>query len=123
MPLDKSTVLAVIRLARLKLPIESVPEASGTQEQLTAGASTEALETIPATGPMKAMVEEFAKIVDYMAILGEAQTAGVEPMYSPMLEPQPPRVDEHVTDPDRAEAILGQAPQRVGRYFSVPRIF
>ncbi|MDR1049607.1 MAG: Asp-tRNA(Asn)/Glu-tRNA(Gln) amidotransferase subunit GatC [Deltaproteobacteria bacterium] len=104
MPLDEKAVLAVVGLARLEPPER--PESDSA-----------------AADPVAAMVSEFAKIVDYMAILNEAETEGVEPMYSPMIEPQPPRPDEPRRDAGKADDILGQAPERVGRYFSVPRIF
>ncbi|MDR1297710.1 MAG: Asp-tRNA(Asn)/Glu-tRNA(Gln) amidotransferase subunit GatC [Deltaproteobacteria bacterium] len=104
MPLDEKAVLAVVRLARLDPPERPESDSGGAD-------------------PVAAMVSEFAKIVDYMAILNEAETEGVEPMYSPMIEPQPPRPDEPRRDADKADDILGQAPERVGRYFSVPRIF
>jgi aspartyl-tRNA(Asn)/glutamyl-tRNA(Gln) amidotransferase subunit C len=69
------------------------------------------------------MAEEFSKIVDYMAILDEADTEGVEPLYSPMLDPQPPREDVPRSEEGRSDAILREAPELVGRYFSVPRCF
>ncbi|MDR3135237.1 MAG: Asp-tRNA(Asn)/Glu-tRNA(Gln) amidotransferase subunit GatC [Deltaproteobacteria bacterium] len=98
MSIDENTAKTVASLARLELG-DSDP------------------------GRAKALVEEFSKIVGYMDILSEAPTEGVAPLYSPMVDPLPPRADEPVRDPQKADAILGQAPERVGRYFSVPRIF
>ncbi|MDR2368325.1 MAG: Asp-tRNA(Asn)/Glu-tRNA(Gln) amidotransferase subunit GatC [Deltaproteobacteria bacterium] len=72
---------------------------------------------------LKALVDEFSKIVAYMDILNGAPTEGVEPLYSPMTDPLPPRADEPARDGQKADELLGQAPERVGRYFSVPRIF
>jgi aspartyl-tRNA(Asn)/glutamyl-tRNA(Gln) amidotransferase subunit C len=68
------------------------------------------------------MVSEFEKIVGYMAILGEVDTAGVEPLYSPMIDPQPARPDVPREGPGIADELLAQAPERVGRLFSVPRV-
>ena len=102
MAIDENTARAVADLARLEL----------------AGPSGEIDQ-----GRLRALVEEFSKIVGYMDILAEAPTGGVEPLYSPMLDPQPPRPDVPSLDSRKAEAILDEAPERVGRYFSVPRIF
>jgi aspartyl/glutamyl-tRNA(Asn/Gln) amidotransferase C subunit len=102
MAIDEDTVRTVAKLARLDLA-----EAGGQVDQ----------------GHLKALVEEFSKIVGYMDILSEARTEGVEPLYSPMIDPQPPREDIPVRDGLKATEILEQAPERVGRYFSVPRIF
>ncbi|MDR0356700.1 MAG: Asp-tRNA(Asn)/Glu-tRNA(Gln) amidotransferase subunit GatC [Deltaproteobacteria bacterium] len=107
MSIDESTVRAVLGLARLELPGSS---AGGPNEEENRRA-------------VEVMVDEFSKIVDYMAILGEADVEGIEPLYSPMIDPQPPRPDEPVADPAKSEAILKEAPELVGRYFSVPRIF
>jgi aspartyl-tRNA(Asn)/glutamyl-tRNA(Gln) amidotransferase subunit C len=102
MAIDKTTVRTVADLARLELagPGGRIDEAS-----------TEAL------------VSEFVKIVGFIDVLAEAPTQGVEPLYSPMIDPQPPRADVPVTDARKADDILGEAPERIGRYFSVPRIF
>jgi len=69
------------------------------------------------------LLSEFNKIVSYMDILAEANTAGVEPMYSPMSEPLGPRVDGVGEEISKADKILEEAPDRFGRFFSVPRIF
>jgi aspartyl-tRNA(Asn)/glutamyl-tRNA(Gln) amidotransferase subunit C len=98
MGIDETTARAVAGLARLEL--------AGTDE-----------------GDVRALVEEFSRIVGYMDILAEADTEGVEPLYSPMVDPEPPRPDEPAWDGRKAEDILGQAPERVGRFFSVPRVF
>jgi aspartyl-tRNA(Asn)/glutamyl-tRNA(Gln) amidotransferase subunit C len=98
MSLDEGAARAVARLARLRLEEEGSDAAA------------------------EAMAEEFAKIVGYMDILSEVDTKGVEPLYSPMLDPQPPRPDVPRSGPGRADEILSQAPERVGRFFAVPRI-
>jgi aspartyl-tRNA(Asn)/glutamyl-tRNA(Gln) amidotransferase subunit C len=64
---------------------------------------------------------ELADIVKAMDILSEADVRGVEPLYSPLAEVAGPRPDE----PGRGaepEALLNQAPERVGRFFAVPKI-
>ncbi|MDR3153137.1 MAG: Asp-tRNA(Asn)/Glu-tRNA(Gln) amidotransferase subunit GatC [Deltaproteobacteria bacterium] len=68
---------------------------------------------------------DLAKIVGYMDILKECDTSGVEPMYSPMLDPQPPRPDEPRQGGGGAspDSILEAAPETFGRFFSVPRVF
>ncbi|MDR2455865.1 MAG: Asp-tRNA(Asn)/Glu-tRNA(Gln) amidotransferase subunit GatC [Deltaproteobacteria bacterium] len=99
MSLDDKAAKTVARLARLSLGGDAASDAE-----------------------TEAMVSEFAKIVGYMDILGEADAKGVEPMYSPMIDPQPARPDIPREDPSKADEILAQAPELVGRFFSVPKI-
>ena len=64
---------------------------------------------------------ELAGILKAMEVLNEAEVSGVEPLYSPQAEVAGPRPDE----PGRGaepEALLNQAPERVGRFFAVPKI-
>ena len=69
------------------------------------------------------LVAEFGKIVGYMDILSEADTLGVEPLYSPMLEPQEPREDvPREGGEDKSEWILRGAPMTFGMFFAVPKI-
>jgi aspartyl-tRNA(Asn)/glutamyl-tRNA(Gln) amidotransferase subunit C len=103
MGIDETAARAVALLARL---------------ELGGGAKGE-----EAAGRLEALVAEFSKIVSYMDILSEADAEGVEPLYSPMVDPQPPREDAPAADAGKADDILGQAPERIGRYFSVPRVF
>jgi aspartyl-tRNA(Asn)/glutamyl-tRNA(Gln) amidotransferase subunit C len=103
MPIDENTVRKIASLARLELGGGQGQEVDPDRERV--------------------LIEEFTKLVGYIDILSEAQTDGVEPLYSPMLEPQPPRSDEVARDQEKADSILDGAPERVGRYFSVPRIF
>jgi aspartyl/glutamyl-tRNA(Asn/Gln) amidotransferase C subunit len=85
--------------------------------------SGEILEEDESKKAKEQLLSEFNKIVTYMDILAEAKTDGVEPMYSPMLEPLGPRLDIPGEEKSKAENILEQAPDRIGRFFSVPRIF
>jgi aspartyl-tRNA(Asn)/glutamyl-tRNA(Gln) amidotransferase subunit C len=71
---------------------------------------------------LEKMASDFGRIVEYMNILAEVDTSGVEPMYSPMVDPVGPRPDEpRARDEGLADDILAQAPERAGRFFSVPR--
>ena len=99
MSLDDKAARTVAKLARLSLGDEEASEDS-----------------------IKAVVEEFAKIVGYMDILGEADASDVEPLYSPMIDPQPARPDIARDGPGKADEMLAQAPELVGRLFSVPKI-
>ncbi|MDR2443733.1 MAG: Asp-tRNA(Asn)/Glu-tRNA(Gln) amidotransferase subunit GatC [Deltaproteobacteria bacterium] len=101
MSIDERTARAIARLARLSLDSD---EAENSQNDLAK------------------LVEDFSKIVGYMDILNEAETNGVEPLYSPMLEPEPPRPDVPRANEGVADLLLSQAPEKVGRYFSVPKI-
>ena len=95
MPLDKKTVERTVELARLR--IDPDPSAAAR------------------------LAEELAGIVKAIDILSEADTQGVEPLYSPMMEVAGPRPDE----PGRGaepEALLKQAPNLAGRFFAVPKI-
>ncbi len=64
---------------------------------------------------------EMDNIVSYMDILAEADTSGVEPLYSPMIEPQMPREDIPQNS-GLAEDLLNQSPERWGDFFTVPKI-
>lgn len=60
-------------------------------------------------------------ILAYMDKLNELDTAGIEPMYTPLDQPGPLRED--LTRKDFARArILENAPETDGEYFIVPRI-
>ncbi|MDR2140646.1 MAG: Asp-tRNA(Asn)/Glu-tRNA(Gln) amidotransferase subunit GatC [Deltaproteobacteria bacterium] len=97
MPVQPDIAEAMARLARLGL--EPEPEAH------------------------QRLARDFERIVAYMDILAELDTQAVEPLWSPMVEPLGPRADEpREPDPKKTQAILDQAPESVGRFFSVPRI-
>ncbi|MDR3203792.1 MAG: Asp-tRNA(Asn)/Glu-tRNA(Gln) amidotransferase subunit GatC [Deltaproteobacteria bacterium] len=95
--LDEKSAKAVAELARLEL-VDSDSHSRGN------------------------IVDDFVKIVGYMDILAHAQTEGVDPLYCPIIEAQPPRADEPKSRPGLADKILEEAPERVGRFFAVPRI-
>ncbi len=101
MPIDLETVLHTAELARL---------------DLTRGLSPE-----EAPAALAKLAEEMAGIVGHIDILGEVDTTGVEPLYSPMLEPIGPRADRPANG-EITEDILAQAPDRFGQFFAVPKI-
>jgi aspartyl/glutamyl-tRNA(Asn/Gln) amidotransferase C subunit len=105
MPVDVKTAEAMAQLARLTLGAGS-------------GGG-------PSPGEARRLAGEFSKIVGYMDILDGCPVEGVEPMYSPMLEPQPPRGDEPLGEDERAglaDAILDGSPMLSGRFFVVPKV-
>lgn len=101
MPIDLKTVLRTAELARLDL-------ASGLTEA----------EAPPA---LNKLADELAGIVGHIDILSEADTEGVEPLYSPMIDPPGPRPDEPL-DNRNIEEMLDQAPDRLGNLYVVPKI-
>ncbi|MDR1081747.1 MAG: aspartyl/glutamyl-tRNA amidotransferase subunit C [Deltaproteobacteria bacterium] len=110
MAVDAGTARAIADLARL-----SLARGAGETEGPGPGGDSADLERVAG---------EMSKIVGYMEILNECATEGVEPMYSPMTDPQPPRADEpRETGVGSGDWILDGAPETFGRFFSVPRIF
>lgn len=93
MPIAKADVAAMASLARLDLPDATMERFAGQLDQ----------------------------VLDYMAKLAELDTAGVEPLYSPVEQPAPLRPDEAVREFDRQD-ILANAPRSDGRFFIVPKI-
>ncbi|MDR1487063.1 MAG: Asp-tRNA(Asn)/Glu-tRNA(Gln) amidotransferase subunit GatC [Deltaproteobacteria bacterium] len=106
MALDEATAKDIARLARLRI--------TNSEQGVADDQEVKALDTL---------VAEFSKIVGYMDILAQADTTGVEPLYSPMVEPLPPREDQPRTTENNSDSLLQNAPERIGRYFSVPRVF
>ena len=105
MAVDIKTAENIAELARLELTLGIPPE--------------EAPETL------RKLTEEFSRIVAYMDILSEIDTEGVEPLYSPMAEPEKPRED--APPPlelrrEKAEKILELSPLVSGRFFIVPKV-
>lgn len=105
MPIDIKTAKGIADLARLDLTL-------GIREE-------DHEETL------SKITEEFSKIVGYMDILEELDTTSVEPMYSPMKEPEAPRKDEPFDEDSQranAERILSLSPLVSGRFFVVPKV-
>ena len=60
-------------------------------------------------------------ILDYMETLGEVDTTGVEPIYSPVEHHTVLREDT-AADEFAREEVLGNAPDTDGAYFKVPKV-
>ena len=93
MSLDTKDLLHLCRLSRLE------PDASAQEE----------------------MAQQCSRILAYMDKLAEVNTAGVEPLYSPVIHESAFRDDIAERRAERA-AILADAPQTDGSFFIVPRI-
>ncbi len=75
--------------------------------------------------PDEATLEKFSAqcgdILKYMDILSEVDTAGVEPLYSPVAHDKVTREDREERRWDRSQ-VLANAPESDGQFFVVPRI-
>jgi aspartyl/glutamyl-tRNA(Asn/Gln) amidotransferase, C subunit len=101
MPIDLKTVQRTAELARLDLTHGLAPD--------------------QAQAAVAKLTDELAGIVHHIDILSEADTRDVEPLYSPMLEAPGDRADIP-RNSGLTEDILGQAPDRIGDFFAVPKI-
>jgi len=70
---------------------------------------------------LAAFAGQFNDILGYMEELGQADTAGVEPLYGPVEQAPALREDVARKDYDRAD-ILANAPRTDGTFFIVPKI-
>ena len=93
MAIDKATVAKIAQLARLDVAPEQ-------QERLAA---------------------ELSSILGWVEQLGEVDTDAVEPLGSVMPIVQDWRQDE-VTDGNRPDDVLANAPARQDDYFAVPKV-
>jgi aspartyl-tRNA(Asn)/glutamyl-tRNA(Gln) amidotransferase subunit C len=93
MSLDKSAVTHIATLARIRV-------ADGEKEQL---------------------VHELNGILAWVEQLGEIETESVEPMTSVAEMTLPMREDE-VTDGNRRDDILANAPEAAHGFFAVPKV-
>jgi aspartyl-tRNA(Asn)/glutamyl-tRNA(Gln) amidotransferase subunit C len=93
MSVDAATVRRIAHLARIAVAEDEVPHLQG----------------------------ELNAILDFVAELDEVDVAGVEPMTSvtPM---RMKKRDDEVTEGDKAEAILRNAPASEDHYFLVPKV-
>lgn len=64
---------------------------------------------------------QFEDILSSMQVLAEVDTTGVEPLYSPISHPAPPRADQAVPSPG-PDKVLSNAPERHEDFFVVPAI-
>ena len=93
MAVDKATVAKIAKLARLRVPEEN----------------------------LDALAAELNNILGWIEQLSELTTDGVEPMTSVVAMTLPQR-DDVVTDGDRAEAVVRNAPESASGFFVVPKV-
>ena len=93
MSVDKDTVKKIARLARLDVPEKR-------QEQIA---------------------EELQAILSWIEELSEVDTANVEPLASVTGHSLPLRVDK-VTDGNKVDDILANAPEQASGFFVVPKV-
>lgn len=93
MSVDSATVRRIARLARIAVSDEEVARLEG----------------------------ELSTILDWVEQLGEVDTADVEPMTSVIPMTMKKRADE-VTDGDRADDIVANAPSAEDNFFVVPKV-
>lgn len=72
-------------------------------------------------GDLEGFAAQMDGILAYMETLGEVDTAGVEPLYSPVLHATPLREDAAVKTCSR-DKVLANAPATDGQFFIVPKI-
>jgi len=93
MSLDKATVARIARLARIALPEEALAP----------------------------MADELSGILKWIEQLEEVDTADVAPMTSVVEHPLHHRADE-VSDGDRRDDVLLNAPESADGYYVVPKV-
>lgn len=93
MAVDKDTVAHIARLARIRI--------SDEQRGALAG--------------------ELSDILGWIEQLGEVATEGVAPMTS-VVAMKPPLREDKVTDGDRADEIVRNAPEGAHGFFTVPKV-
>jgi aspartyl-tRNA(Asn)/glutamyl-tRNA(Gln) amidotransferase subunit C len=93
MALDKATVARIATLARIKVPESDLDHLAG----------------------------ELSGILTWVEQLAEIDTAGVEPMAS-VAEMTLPMREDVVTDGGDAERVLGNAPNAMRGFFTVPKV-
>ena len=93
MSIDAATVRRVAHLARI-----AVPEAR-----------------------LEPLAQELTGILEWIEQLNEVDTTGVEPMTSCVAAALPMREDV-ISDGDKREAVLSNAPKSIGGFFVVPKV-
>jgi len=93
MSIDKSTVVKIAHLARLKIPPEE-------QQQVTG---------------------ELSKILDWVEQLNEVNVEGVEPLTN-VNDMALRWRDDKVADGNKADDILANAPSKTAGFFVVPKV-
>ncbi len=94
MSVDKSTVARIATLARIKVPEEDID----------------------------ALADELSKIVGWVEQLDEVDTEGVAPMASTAEGTVLRQRDDVVSDGDRRDDVLSNAPDTDKGYFAVPKV-
>ena len=93
MSVDQATVRRIARLARIRISDNEVPKLEG----------------------------ELNRILDWIELLGEVDTANVEPMTS-VVSMQMRKRDDAVTDGGYPERVTANAPQSDDNFFMVPKV-
>lgn len=93
MSIDAATVKKVARLARIAVPEDR----------------------------LQPLAHELSGILAWIEQLNEVDTDGVEPMTTCVAATLPMREDV-ITDGERPEAVLSNAPRTVGHFFVVPKV-
>ncbi len=93
MPISSEDAAKVVKLARLRLDDDKIERFAGQMDDILA----------------------------YMETLGSVDTAGVEPLYSPVTHETPMRADVASKGCSR-DQILANAPATDGQFFIVPKI-
>ena len=93
MTIDQKTVAKIANLSRLKIPAEEQASVAG----------------------------ELSKLLDWVAQLGEVDVTGVEPLASVNDASLRTRPDV-VTDGDKPQDILANAPAKTADFFTVPKV-
>ncbi len=70
---------------------------------------------------LEKITSQFTDIINYIDTLSEANTEGIDPLYSPVFHQSAVREDKAVRR-QTPEQILKNAPETDGTYFIVPRI-
>lgn len=93
MSLDKSTVKTIAMLARIRTPDDELDH----------------------------LANELSTIIGWVEQLAEVNTDGVEPMAG-VSDIALPRRPDAVTDGDRLDQVLANAPDAEGNFFTVPKV-
>jgi aspartyl-tRNA(Asn)/glutamyl-tRNA(Gln) amidotransferase subunit C len=93
MSIDQSTVRRIANLARIAIGDEEADQ----------------------------LVPELSRIIEMVAQLQAVDTAGVAPMAAVIPHPMPMREDV-VTDGNRRDDILANAPEKAQGFFAVPKV-
>ena len=93
MALDIATVRRIARLARIRVPEDELPT----------------------------MAEELSRIMDWIEQLNAVDTSNIPPMTS-VAEMRLPQREDSVTDGGMPEKVLANATDRVGNFFTVPKV-